>query len=159
MPETLTERFAALAGIVVATVLIFLAFSARADRSTVPTAAPAATPSASSPEPTVSAEPPAAPVTSRPEGTAQAAPKTTVLLLTAARGSCWVSVHAGSADGEVLYEGIVADGRTVRVQGARLWVRLGAAANLDLTLNGKKVPALAAGTVDVIATPTGVRAA
>jgi hypothetical protein len=81
------------------------------------------------------------------------------LTLTAARGDCWLSVRAGTPDGKVLYEGTLVSGRTIQLAGARLWVRMGAAANLDLTLNGKRVAGLAAGTADLVVTPSGVRPA
>jgi hypothetical protein len=58
----------------------------------------------------------------------------------------------------VLYEGILTSGKSISVEGARLAIRFGAAANVDLTLNGKRVAALPRGTTDVVVTPAGVRA-
>jgi hypothetical protein len=159
MPETTTERLAALIGLVAAISLMLVALSAQTQGNTVPAAARVpvdGVPAASVPQQpdesvVAAARPPAAP---------KSPPSSTVLLaLTAARGDCWLSVRAGTPEGKVLYEGTLASGRTIRLEGARLWVRFGAAANLDLTLNGKKVAALPAGTVDVVATPAGVRAA
>jgi hypothetical protein len=155
MPETTSERLAALVGLVAAVTLVLVALSARTHAETVQVAAPAAEtagPASAFDEPVAAAaRPPAAPAT---------APASTALLaLTAARGDCWLFVRLDASDGKVLYEGTLTSGRTIRLQGARLWVRMGAAANLDLTLNGGRVAALPAGTVEVVATPKGVRAA
>jgi Domain of unknown function (DUF4115) len=160
MPETLTERLAALVALVAAVGLVFVAIAQRSDRSAVPAAAPAQVDAA----PETGAEPasvPAVPVAATPSEPEPAAepPVDASLVVSAVRGECWISVRAGSVEGKVLYEGILEQGRTERFAAPRLWMRLGAAANLDLTLNGKKVPALAAGTVDVVATPAGVRPA
>jgi hypothetical protein len=156
MPETTTERLAALVGVVAAVVLLFVALSAKAREGAVPVAAPAAAetePAKNAP----STEPTITPVATRPNATNTPRPGTARLVLAAARGDCWLSVRAGSAEGEVLYEGVLVSGKTLPVKGARLWLRLGAAANLDLSLNGKRVAALPAGTVDLVVTPQGVR--
>jgi hypothetical protein len=158
MPETTSERLAALVGLVAAFALIVVALSARTRDEAVPVAAPAAEAVASATSQLEDVEPP---VAAAPQPSATPKPRaasTAALALTAARGDCWLSIRADSADGEVLYEGTLVSGRTIRFERERLWVRMGAAANLDLTLNRKRV-ALPAGTVDVVATPTGVRAA
>jgi hypothetical protein len=157
MPETTTERLAALIGLMAAIALVLLAVSGRTNGAAVHVRAPAG--ADASPATTTRAEEPVARVASRRVTSRPAPAEGTILLLKAARGDCWVSVRAGTPDGEVLYEGTLTSGRTIRLTGARLWVRLGAAPNLDLTLNGKKVPALAAATVDLVATPKGIRPA
>jgi hypothetical protein len=154
MPETTSERVAAVVGLVAAATLFLLALSAKTRVEAVQVASPTAAETTLVPgdEPvTAAASPPAAPEPARAS--------TALLALTAARGDCWLSVRADASDGKVLYEGTLVSGRTIRLQGKQLWVRMGAAANLDLTLNGEKVAELPAGTVDVVATPTGVRAA
>jgi hypothetical protein len=158
MPETTTERLAALIGLVAALALVFVALSLRTDRAAVHVAAPAEAEALPATNATRTEEP-VARVASRPVTGRPAPAETATLVLKAARGDCWLSVHAGTPDGNVLYEGVLTNGRTISVKGARLWVRLGAAANLDLTLNGRKVAALPAGTFDVVATPRGVRPA
>ena len=152
MPETLTERLAALTGVVVSLALFFFAFSAKREGTVVPVAAPTSAPTAAPVEETT----PVVPVASRPVAPAPARASTVALVLTAARGDCWVSLRSGSADGKVLYEGVLVSGRTVRAKAPQLWIRLGAAANLDITLNGKRAAALPAGTIDVVATPKGI---
>ena len=154
MPETTSERIAALVGVVAAVTLILVALSARTEERAVPVAAAVsgetALPQAAVPLDELD-EPVAA--AARPP----AAPTKAALALTATRGDCWLSVRADAEDGEVLYEGTLAAGRTMRFARTRLWVRMGAAANLDLTLNGKKVAALPAATAELVATPAGVQ--
>jgi cytoskeleton protein RodZ len=62
------------------------------------------------------------------------------LVLTAARGDCWMSVHANSASGPLLYQGSLEQGQTQRfAKWRRIWIELGAPANLRVRLNGKGV--------------------
>jgi cytoskeleton protein RodZ len=62
------------------------------------------------------------------------------LVLTAARGDCWMSVRANSASGPLLYQGSLEQGQTQRfVKWRRVWIELGAPANLRVRLNGKAV--------------------
>ncbi|MGZ4354581.1 MAG: helix-turn-helix domain-containing protein [Gaiellaceae bacterium] len=65
------------------------------------------------------------------------------LVVRASRGNCWVAVRVGSSSGPVLYERVLAQGGTLRF-GLRkkLWVRLGAPWNADVTLRGKALGAL-----------------
>jgi hypothetical protein len=157
MPETTTERLAALIAVLAAIGLVFFAVANGGERAvhvTAPAeaeAAPAATTTATEELVARDASPPA---TTKPPPA-----RTATLVLRAARGDCWLSVRAGSPDGNVLYEGVLVSGKSVSVRGERLWVRLGAASNLDLTLNGKRLTSLAAGTFDVVATPRGIRPA
>jgi cytoskeleton protein RodZ len=66
-------------------------------------------------------------------------PRLAKLVLTAARGDCWVEVHKGSATGELVYSGTMEQGQTQRFVGRRLWVTMGDASVLDARLNGKRV--------------------
>jgi len=61
----------------------------------------------------------------------------TTLLLTATRGDCWVEVRAGTATGATLYAGTLAAGRSLRFSRPKIWLRLGAASNVDITVNGR----------------------
>jgi len=58
------------------------------------------------------------------------------LSLDAVGGPCWLSVHTGSAQGPIAYEGTLQQGQRVSLHGARFWARLGAPWNLSLTING-----------------------
>ena len=82
-----------------------------------------------------------------------AAPETNALVL-ASRGDSWVEARADSATGEELYAGVLVQGRSVRLTAGRVWLRLGAAANVDVRVNGKPVRELS-GTVAVLLTPGG----
>jgi hypothetical protein len=91
--------------------------------------------------PAPSPEPPAA----KPK---RASPPTR-LAVAAVRGDSWVEARSGSADGALLYRGNLQHGRSIRVAARRVWLRLGAASNLDLTLNGRRTGTSLFGTVDV----------
>jgi cytoskeleton protein RodZ len=92
----------------------------------------------------------------KPRAPRRAAPATGRLALAATRGDCWLSVRAGARDGRILYEGTLAEGEQVRVAGRRLWVRIGAPWNLDVTLNGRRLKGLPEDTGNVLVTATGV---
>ena len=156
MPETTTERLVAIVGLVAAVAMLAAALSARNQRAAVAVSAPLAV----QPLPIgTRTQQPVAAVTARPATKAPAPADVARLVLRAARGDCWLSIRVGTPDGAVVYEGVLTAGRTLRVQGTRLWVRLGAAANLDVALNGKPVTTPAAGTLDVVVTPAGIRPA
>ena len=151
MPETPTERLAAIVGLLVALALLAAGLSARNER---PAVAQLQTDPLATPTQELITTVATRSATKRP-----APAKAARLVLRAARGDCWLSVRAGTSDGAILYEGVLVSGRTLRVQRARLWVRLGAAANVDATLNGRPVTAFATGTLDVVVTPAGIRPA
>ncbi len=93
----------------------------------------------------VTATKPKAPVSSARASRAQS----NVFVVSAARGDCWVQARAGSGTGRVLFEGVLARGRSVRLEATRVWLRLGAAANVDMVVDGRP-RALPPGTVDVL---------
>lgn len=78
------------------------------------------------------------------------------LVFSAAKGDCWLSIRAGGREGRILYEGMVAEGRQVRVAGRRLWVRIGAPWNLEASLNGRPLEGLPADTGNVLVTSAGL---
>lgn len=75
---------------------------------------------------------------------------------TAARGDSWFQARLRSFSGRVLYDGTLTRGETVRIRARRLWIRFGAAAHLDLTINGRPVRLPAFGTFDAFASPRRV---
>ena len=79
------------------------------------------------------------------------APRPTVptIEIYASRGDCWVSAHKGSQAGATLVERVLRQGETVRLRGRRIWLQLGAAGNVDLTVDGKDRP-IPNGTTDVV---------
>jgi hypothetical protein len=55
----------------------------------------------------------------------------------ASRGDCWVEAHKGGEQGPVLLERVVNQGETVTLRGQRIWLALGAAGNVDISVDGK----------------------
>lgn len=84
--------------------------------------------------------------------------KVTALVLTAARGRCWLSVHRDTAAGRTLWEGTLEQGSTVRFRGRRLWLRIGWPPALDARLDGRSL-ALPSRTATVVVTASGLRSA
>jgi transcriptional regulator with XRE-family HTH domain len=78
------------------------------------------------------------------------------LTIAATRGASWVSVRAGSARGRVLAEQTLERGQTLRFHAERLWIRLGAATNLDVTVNGSRPATSVYGTFDAVVTEAGL---
>lgn len=78
------------------------------------------------------------------------------LVLTAARGPCWLHVNLDSRWGRYLYEGSLEQGQSLRFAGQRLWIRLGAPSNLEASLNGARAT-LPDDTASVLVTTSGVR--
>jgi hypothetical protein len=112
--------------------------SATPPRSTTPREQPAPAPP---PPPAVTRRAPVAPPPARPA--------TSTIVLTASRGDCWVVARDSSPTGPVLYEGLLQQGSSTSLKAKRLWLSLGAAANLDVVIDGKPED-LPGGTVDVI---------
>jgi cytoskeleton protein RodZ len=108
------------------------------------------------PAPTTHAVKPATPPTTTRAATSK--PRVAKIILTAARGGCWLSVRLGSDTGRLLYEATLQQGQSARFSAPRVWIRLGAPWNLDATLNGKSVR-LPGALGNVIVTPTGLRSA
>jgi hypothetical protein len=79
------------------------------------------------------------------------------LVLRATRGESWLMVRRGSESGPLVYEGTLASGRSLRLAGKRLWLRVGAPANLAAELNGKRANGLPSSTADVVVTRAGIR--
>ncbi|HEY3069143.1 MAG TPA: RodZ domain-containing protein [Gaiellaceae bacterium] len=86
------------------------------------------------------------------------APKLAKLVLTAADGDCWLQVRAGSARGELLYEGTLQQGQVQRfLKWKRLWIQLGAPAYLVAKLNGHQAKNFPRMPAVVVVTAKGVR--
>jgi hypothetical protein len=79
------------------------------------------------------------------------------LTLVAARGDCWLEAHAGSANGKILYSGILVHGQTKQLTAQRLWIRAGRGEALDFRLNGGQARRFPAGTVAVVVDERGLR--
>jgi len=150
-PLAWLRRWPVLVGVVFAAVLGVLAWQYGGSGSSSPPVSPP-TPLRSLPRPA----PPKPPPTSHPSAL-QPAP---ALSLSAARGSCWLDVHAFTASGTLIYTGTLAQGGTLRFSLRRpLWIRLGAPRNLDATIAGKPAAGLPTQTANVVVTRTGIRPA
>jgi cytoskeletal protein RodZ len=96
----------------------------------------------------------------RPQTSVGQTPRVAALVLTAARGSCWLSVRIGSANGPTVYERTLQQGQTVRLGLRRpLWIRLGAPWNVDAAIGQRSLShLLPVKTGDVLATTVGLQA-
>lgn len=88
-----------------------------------------------------------------PATTTKAAPaaETALVVVTASRGDSWFQARLGSENGPVLDERVLAQGESARFEGRRIWLNVGAAGHVDVTVDGKP-RALAPGTVAVVLT-------
>ena len=69
--------------------------------------------------------------------------------IVASRGDCWVSAHEGSPRGPALVERVLHTGETVTLRGRKIWLELGAAGNVDVSVDGKARP-IPTGTTNVV---------
>ncbi|MEO5574884.1 MAG: DUF4115 domain-containing protein [Gaiellaceae bacterium] len=95
-----------------------------------------------------------------PAGTAPAAKP--ALVITAARGTSWLEVRAGGSTGKELYYGMLEEGTTTELERLPVWVRLGAAESVDVSLGGSRIRSLPLsdnGVVQFVASAEGVTAA
>jgi hypothetical protein len=83
---------------------------------------------------------------------APAAPEPALVVLRATRGDCWFQARLGSKTGRVLDERVLAPGESARFEGHRVWLMVGAAGNVELTVDGRPMP-LSSGTVSIVLTP------
>ena len=80
--------------------------------------------------------------------------------ITASRGRCWLLVRTGGPAGPILFQGVLAQGKTLRYPlGRRLWVRMGRPGNVDISLGGHRVNGLPAQPGNVLLTRDGAQAA
>jgi len=87
-------------------------------------------------------------------------PPAPLLEVTAMRGSTQLTVHAGSAEGAVKFDGTVQQGDAPRaIRGGRLWVAISAPENLKLRVRGVLVHVPGSQPRVIIVTPTGWRPA
>jgi cytoskeleton protein RodZ len=78
-------------------------------------------------------------------------------VLTASRGPVWLLVRSGSATGTVVYQGVLAQGQTLPLTlSTRMWVRVGAPWNLDVTLRGRAASGLPTQVGDVYLARAGM---
>jgi Helix-turn-helix domain/RodZ C-terminal domain len=73
----------------------------------------------------------------QPKGKPEKKPVAARVVLTAARGDCWLAVHLRSAAGKQVFQGTLERGRSVPFTSKRLWINMGAPENLVVKVNGK----------------------
>ena len=78
------------------------------------------------------------------------------VVLTAKRGSAWLMVHARSASGPQLFQGVLEQGKSLPVSGKRLWINVDKPENLTVRLNGKLKPIPTGKPMVFLVTPKGV---
>ena len=143
----------ALAGIVAVTVLVVVGLAGIGSDS--PEQPPLVD---TNPGPTTTQKTSTEPAASGHQPAAPARPARARLVLTAVRGECWVQVRANGVNGRLLYEGTLEVGQTQRfVRYRRLWLELGAPANVDARLNGRRVANFPTQPAVVVATAKRVR--
>jgi hypothetical protein len=86
-----------------------------------------------------------------------AASSRVAVVLRASRGDSWISVRTRA--GRLLEDRLLAAGSRIRLHGTALWIRLGAAGNVDLSANGSRLHALPARAAVVVVTRRGARVA
>jgi hypothetical protein len=167
VPSTRLERILAAVGVAATLALAALtavAWAAYADAemdtgaATAPTTQSVPTPTATEPAETSSVETRTTETsTTETQASEPEPPPSNIanLVLTAARGDCWLQVRVGSAGGELLYVGILEQSATRRFSGERLWLELGAPANLDARVNGEPLE-FSDGPTTAVVTPEGL---
>lgn len=142
MPGARLERLAVLLGLIALAGVVVLGIRGwqRYERSGAETPTHTATRRAIAPG--------TQPVSPRPRET---------LVLQAVAGDSWAIVRSVRATGEVLYDGIVARGRSVSFSGRRFWLRIGAAGNVQLRFDGRPLAGFPVGTVTLAIDGRAVR--
>jgi Domain of unknown function (DUF4115) len=74
-----------------------------------------------------------------------------LVVIRAVGGECWVEAREGSADGRVLYMGLMTPGQVKRLTEKQVWLRLGAGENVVVTAGGRRAP-VPPGTSDMVVT-------
>jgi hypothetical protein len=150
-----TVAFAVLATLAVASLGLFVALLA----GVVPVSEPVGA-SEEAPPPAATAPAPATTATAArtvPPPSPPAPPRQAAVTIVAARGDCWIVARRGGPEGEVLHEALVPAGERVTVRAPRVWLQLGAAANVDVVVDGDRV-STGAGTVELVLPPAAATA-
>jgi cytoskeletal protein RodZ len=147
MPDTNGERIIfAIAALAIVALLALIVLQTETDRfetrGTSVDAAdmtrPATTEATASTSPAESTAPQTTTAPEATTGEKAAAAQTQIARLTlSANTDTWVEIRSGSATGDVLYSGILPQGKAKRFRNTHLWLSFGAAANLTARLNGK----------------------
>jgi cytoskeleton protein RodZ len=82
-------------------------------------------------------------------------------VLAASRGSCWLWVRSGGANGPTVYENTLAQGKTLPIdlKNGSVWIDVGDPSALDVRLGGKLVSGLPSQAGNVLLTRSGLKPA
>jgi cytoskeletal protein RodZ len=82
-------------------------------------------------------------------------------VLVAARGDCWLDIHAGSRNGALIFQGTLMQGKTLPVSltSGPVWMTVGNPPALDVRLGGKLAHGLPTQVGNVLLTRRGIRPA
>ena len=97
-----------------------------------------------------------------PVAAAAATPVVKTTVISAPRGRCWLSIRRGGANGPIVYEGVLEQGKTLHFTLKHaLWMRMGRPDNLDISLAGHTVHGLLAKATpaNVLLTRSGAQSA
>jgi hypothetical protein len=156
MPETRGERIIFAIGALAIAALVALIVLEMTDhfatRQTQAATRRAATPAITTTAETTTASETMAETTAAPEP-----PHTPsgITLRLRANADTWVEIRAGSAEGDVLYSGILPQGNAKRFRSTQVWASFGAASNLTAHLNGKPLQ-LPTGTYSALVRTSGL---
>ena len=88
------------------------------------------------------------------------APLVKATMISAPGGPCWLSIRAGGANGRIVYEGVLPQGKTLHFTLRHaLWMRMGRPANLAISLGGRLLSRLPAEPANVLLTRSGAKSA
>jgi hypothetical protein len=154
VPETRLERIIFALGLfAIAGIAVLIAFARASDSATSAPAAGSTTatrPAATSLSTTIRQEP----ATTRARTGTQAS-SVVRLRLTASRADSWVEIRSGSAQGKVLFVGVMTEGEARSFRGSKLYVRFGNAGSFDARLDGVALQ-LRPGTYSALVTSRGL---
>jgi Domain of unknown function (DUF4115) len=156
MPETRIERIIFGVGALAIAALVALIVLEKTDRFA--TRQPQAAVRETTPAPTMTAETTTASETTAKTTAAPELPRNAsgITLRLRANADTWVEIRAGSADGDVLYSGILPRGNTKRFRSTQVWASFGAASNLTARLNGSPLQ-LPPGTYSALVSTSGLQ--
>lgn len=89
---------------------------------------------------TIATSPPSAPSPSTGRTVVTQAGRLVRLRVSGVSRGSWVEVRRGSSTGALLYNNVLVGGKSVLFKGPRLWAQFGAAGNLAILVDGKRVP-------------------
>lgn len=157
MPESTLDRVVLVLGVCALAGLVALIVPAWRDYASAGSASEPRVSPPAVPVSTPTSTPPATSAATRARPRPQAPARPARLTILAAKGDCWIEAREASPAGRLLYLGLLARGKRLRLPARAVWLRLGAAHNLAGWIGSKPVRGFPQGAATVLATPAGVR--